>query len=652
MTRFRKVSAVSLGCVLACVIAPLSAQPTTTRQIPAAGTATFTNSSQGFNTNGPELDPALSTDADSGNDATGRVAINRSVAKPGKVGNVQAPGQQRGKSNPVIDQSIDGLNFFQERFADNGNQFSVEPPDQGLCAGAGFVVESTNDVLRVFNTNGTAAGGVVSLNQFYGYPSAINRSTGVDGPEVTDPSCIFDPQTQRFFHLILTLDRRGGTPVSAGNALSGTNHLDLAVSQTSNPLGNWTIYRIPVQDDGTQGTPNHHCPGGPCLGDYPHIGTDSNGIYLTTNEFPFFAGGFIGAQIYAISKQALVSGASSINVVQYNTADASTQTASGLPGFTVWPAQSAGPSPAEFAGTEYFLSSLAVFADSGVSNQLQFWSLTNTSDLNSGGAPTLTSSLVNTEAYGIPGLARQPGVGTNGVGQAPGGGDINWPLGQCLNDPTCSPLVLGAADRFSEVISPLAGNDSRMQQVYYANGKLWASLGTGISFSSTSFSDGLAFFVLHPQPAGGTPTATVDRQGFLADPNVDYTYGTVAVTQSGRGVISFTATGPSNYPSVGYASLDDKIGVGEPSVAAAGLGPQDGFTGYRGFANPPRNIPRPRWGDYGAASVDGNSIWFSQEYIGQNCTLAQYLASSPFGSCSATRASLGNWGTQIVQVTP
>jgi hypothetical protein len=345
-------SAASLGCVLACVIAPLSAQTTTTRNIPAAGTATVANSSQGFNTNGPELDPALSTDADSGNDATGRVAINRSVAKPGKVGNVQAPGRQRGKSNPVIDQSIDGLNLFEQRFADNGNQFTVEPPDQGLCAGAGYVVESANDVLRVFNTNGTAAGGVVSLNQFYGYPSAINRTTGAEGPSITDPSCIFDPQTQRFFHLVLTLDRVGTTA-----NLAGSNHLDLAVSQTSNPLGNWTIYRIPVQDDGTQGTPNHHCPGGPCLGDYPHIGTDSNGIYLTTNQFALFAGGFIGAQIYATSKQALVASAPSINVVQYNTADPSTPTASRLPGFTVWPAQSAGPSPAEFAGTEYFLSS-------------------------------------------------------------------------------------------------------------------------------------------------------------------------------------------------------------------------------------------------------------------------------------------------------
>jgi hypothetical protein len=32
---------------------------------------------------------------------------------------------------------------------------SVEPPDQALCVGAGFVVESVNDVMRIFDTTGT-----------------------------------------------------------------------------------------------------------------------------------------------------------------------------------------------------------------------------------------------------------------------------------------------------------------------------------------------------------------------------------------------------------------------------------------------------------------------------------------------------------------
>lgn len=546
------------------------------------------------------------------------------------------------KSNPVLSLNFDGLNFYQQRYANGGNQFSVEPPDQGLCAGNGYVLESTNDVLRVYKSDGTPAMGVVSLNQFYGYPPAINRTTGADGPDITDPSCYYDANVQRWFHLVITLERVGTT-----SALSGKNHLDLAVSQGSSPLGLWNIYRIPTQDDGTDGTPNHHCPGGACFGDYPHIGADNNGIYITTNEFPLFQGGYIGSQIYAISKQALATGAPAVTVIQYNTADGSTNTASGLPGFTVWPAISAGPSPTEFGGTEYFLSSLAVFQDSGIDNRLQLWSLTGTKALNTGGAPTLTSSLVNTEGYGIPGFARQPGVYTNGVGQEPGGGNINFPLGQCLNIPACATnFILGSPDPYTEVIASLAGNDSRMQEVYYANGKLWASLGTGLLFSNGEFSDGLAYFVLHPKASGGTPTATVDMQGYLGDPNLDMTYGAVAVTQSGRGIISFTATGPTTYPSVGYASLDDKIGAGDPQISAAGAGANDGFTGYfpGGFD--------PRWGDYGYAAVDGNSIWFAQEYVGQSCSLTQYLTSSPVGTCNATRAALGNWGTRIAKVTP
>ena len=633
---------VASGCFIACLAATLTAQ---TRQISSSGTGSFAASALGVNSgNGPELDPALSTNVehDGGNDATGAVSINRTIHHGSKHPGATMSGKNKTKSNPVMNLSFDGLNFYQQRFANGGNQFSVEPPDQGLCAGNGFVLESTNDVLRVFNSSGNAAVGVVSLNQFYGYPPAINRTTGAYGPDITDPSCYFDQDTQRWFHVVLTLDRVGTT-----SALSGKNHLDLAVSKTADPLGTWTIYRIPAQDDGTNGTPNHDCPGGPCLGDYPHIGADSNGVFLTTNEFPFFENGFIGAQIYAMSKRALASSSPNINLVQFNTGDASTNTASGLPGFTVWPAISAGPSPSEFGGTEYFLSSLAVFQDSGADNRLQLWSLTNTGALDAGGAPTLTSSIVNTEGYAIPGFARQPGVGTNGVGKAPGGGDIDFPLGQCFNSPTCAPLLLGGLDPFTEVISPLAANDSRMGQVYFANGKLWSALGTGITFDGVTYgSAGLAYFVLHPKANGGTPIATVDIQGYVADPNLDLTYGSVAVTQSGRGVISYTATGPQNYPSVGFSSLDAKVGAGDIQIAAAGVGPQDGFTGYQveGFD--------PRWGDYGAAAVDGNSIWFAQEYVGQTCTLAQYKASSPFGTCSNTRASLGNWGTRIIQVTP
>ncbi len=86
------------------------------------------------------------------------------------------------------------------------------------------------------------------------------------------------------------------------------------------------------------------------------------------------------------------------------------------------------------------------------------------------------------------------------------------------------------------------------------------------------------------------------------------------------------------------------------NIAAAGVGPQDGFAGYKAFLGPNPN-PRYRWGDYGATAVDGNKIWIANEYIAQTCTFAQYV-NAPFGSCGGTRVSIGNWGTHISQINP
>jgi hypothetical protein len=188
----------------------------------------------------------------------------------------------------VLSTHFQGVNFHDQRFANGGNQFSVEPPDQGLCAGHGFVLETVNDVLQVFDSAGNAllnGGQPVDLNTFYGYPAAIIRTgpnAGQRGPSITDPSCIYDQGIGRFVHVALTLDHVGTTP-----SLSGTNHLDIAVNDTGDPTGTWTIYKLPVQNNGTEGTPDHHCNSGFCLGDYPHIGADANGIYLTTNAFAF-----------------------------------------------------------------------------------------------------------------------------------------------------------------------------------------------------------------------------------------------------------------------------------------------------------------------------------------------------------------------------
>ncbi len=84
--------------------------------------------------------------------------------------------------NPGLGVSFDGLDHRDQRLANGGNQFSLEPPDQGLCAGNGFVLETVNDVMRVFDTHGSPLTGVIDLNTFYGYPAAIDRTTGAKRP--------------------------------------------------------------------------------------------------------------------------------------------------------------------------------------------------------------------------------------------------------------------------------------------------------------------------------------------------------------------------------------------------------------------------------------------------------------------------------------
>ena len=569
-----------------------------------------------------ELDPAMTSgdaDAGDGGELGPPPVVNRTIAR-GHVGSSRSGHARQAKSNPQLFRGFDGLNFHDQRYANGGNQFSVEPPDQGLCAGNGFVMESVNDVLAIYDRSGNKLVGPVDLNTFYGYAAAINRTTGAYGPSITDPSCYYDADTQRWFQIALTLDRVGTT-----SELAGTNHLDIAVSQTADPTGAWNIYRLPVQNNGTEGTPDHGCSEGYCLGDYPHIGADANAIFLTTNEFSLFGPGFYGAQIYAISKRGLASGAASPNVVLFNAGDPSVP----APAFTVWPAVSpAGQYATTRGGTEYFLSSDAVFYESGTSNTLWVWSVSNTSKIDRAPqALTLNVFPLTVQPYAVPSSLAE---------QKPG----NTPLRDCFADPTCGAVYLGYPTIVYSTPRRLGVNDSRMQQVAYANGKLWGALDTDVMLEGGDHGSGVNYFVINPG------SGVIFANDTLALPDANLTYPAVAVTNSGRGVIAFTVVGPNDYPSAGYAGLDANAGADDVHVAAAGVGPWDGFTGI-----PYLGGGRPRWGDYGAAVVDGNSVWLASEYIAQTCTEVEYEL-TPFGQCGGTRGALGNWATRISNVTP
>src|SRR5215213_9760144 len=176
-------------------VVPAGAQSGTTTQVPNSGTTS----------------PITGEFIPSGGDST-ELSVQENEAVPDEylgvidrslstgVGHgVSVNSGKKAKSNPLVNTSFEGLNFYQQRYARGGNQFSVEPPDQALCVGNGYVLEAVNDVLRVYRPTGAAASAVTDLNSFYRYAPAINRDTLRFGPFVTDPTCLFDKGTNRWF---------------------------------------------------------------------------------------------------------------------------------------------------------------------------------------------------------------------------------------------------------------------------------------------------------------------------------------------------------------------------------------------------------------------------------------------------------------------
>jgi hypothetical protein len=542
--------------------------------------------------------------------------------------------QPGGPATPVapagseLAQSFDALNHFDQRLvADNGNQFSLEPPDQGLCTDGTQVVEAVNDIFAIYDTSGTQSSGIESLTQFFTGKHQINRNdTNANytyGPFLSDPKCYYDTATSRWFMTILEIDQ---DPTSG--AMNGGSSELIAVSKTStasiNPSG-WYFYSIDTTNHGGTATkdsggpartlPNH--PGCPCFGDQPLIGADAYGFYITTNEFPITGPGFNGAQVYAFDKASLEAGTLKFQYVAGSTALSLAEGQS----YSLQPATS--PSAADYDlsnyGTEYLLSALDFNAT--FDNRIAVWALTNTQSLTTTTPSVhLQSAVLHSETYGQPSPAEQKG-GPHPFGQVGAHAFYGGPRGQPINR--------------------LNTNDDRMNQVVYAGGSLWSGVNT-----TEGEHNGIAWFKVRPSFYGNTLSGTITNQGYVTVPEENVFFPSIGVTPGGgHAVMTMTLSGTDYYPSAAY-SVFDGHGFHDVRVAGAGVGPADGFTGYQPFA--PDGVER--WGDYSAAvSTPAGNVWIATEYINQRCNVAQYEADT---TCGGTRSALANWGTRIAEITP
>ena len=158
-----------ISCALAAGILALASAPVmgATRQISSSGTTTMQASAPGADgLQFPEIPPGLESDEGT---AVGGNAGSFNRSRPGrKLGvlphkNLETPvvvTSAVAGSNPEVALGFQALNHRDQRLADGGNQFSIEPPDQGLCVGNGYIVEAINSVLQVWSTGGVALTGV------------------------------------------------------------------------------------------------------------------------------------------------------------------------------------------------------------------------------------------------------------------------------------------------------------------------------------------------------------------------------------------------------------------------------------------------------------------------------------------------------------
>ncbi len=506
---------------------------------------------------------------------------------------------------------FNGLTHADQRLAGTGaytnTQFSLEPPDQGLCAGQGYVVESVNNAIAVYDQKGNLKAGPTANSQFLNLVPEINRTTGVAGPFISDPKCLFDQTTQRWFFSELMED--SGNNVGA----TGRNYSLVAVSQTANPTGQWAVFKFDTTDDGLNGTPSHA--GCPCFGDQPLIGADRYAFYVTTNEF---GQGFNGAQVYAMGIWQLAFAAShngtippvyhidaSSFLAPYGGLSYSIQPAVTPPGD--WNSDNEGEVQSHH-GLEYFMSALQ-FGNPPyqvLDNRIAVWAMTNTASLaTSTPNPQLQVTVIGSQTYGQP----------NGVSQKPG----PTPFLDYLTS-------LG----YSNTLEQIDTNDDRMNQVVFADGSLWSAVNTIIGDGSNT---GIAFFKVKPSWHKGTLAARTQVGSYVSVAGNSAFFPSVAVNSDGQGIMTFTVAGPSMYPSSAYIAVNGDGPTGNVHIAAAGVGPDDGFTGYAPFVG--SGTPA-RWGDYSAAvAVEGGSIWAASEYIP-----------------NAPRTLYANWGTFVMQVNP
>jgi hypothetical protein len=588
-----------------------------------------------------------------------------------------------------------GLNAVDSGTLSTNPLGDIEPADQGLCAGHGYVVETNNigEVL-IFNQHLNRLSSPIPLDTLMGL-------TGLGYSSGGDPSCLYDYSNggHWFFTEIVskTSEANGGTFAGCFAAAANTCTEGIAVTKGSNPFGPYNVYFVNANYN-----PNE--PGNPyLLNDFAKISSTRDAFLLFYDEFPLnlatapgFGGGFFnGAQELAFDKNALEEG---LPVVKSNGKpnpkfNVAIENMGLLPTpagtcasdnvyheggiacwFTVIPAQAPDPSQFDnsYGGSGFMLASTNFYGFAGGlptagANQIAVWAWTGLRGLNSSNCNKCSKIQFSGQIFNNLQLYNNPSnaVGV-GILSAQKAGPI--PLG---DECGAAGLSTGTPPPASCPENGLNTNDDGFFQVSQAQNQLWGAVDTAINQtfkSKTEQHAGAAYWVIGTRSFDKWGFFTLTSQGYVSAKHEDLAFPAMAAEGfrwqdggNGGAIMDFTLsgnggpTGADNggfFPSTAFVRLSSWSGggLGPIHVSALGKSPQDGFSEYQGYPG----ATRPRWGDYSWAIFvpwSGGKIDFATNYIQyKNCTGSAFTLT--LATCGGTRDGFANWGTSVNYVVP
>ena len=596
---------------------------------------------------------------------------------------------------------VKGLNAVDSGTLSTNPLGDIEPADQGLCAGNGYVVETNNiGEILVFNQRLHRLSSPIPYDTLMGL-------TGLGYSSGGDPSCLYDYSNggHWFFTEIVSAnsEANGGTFAGCFAAVANKCYEGIAVTTGSNPFGPYNVYFVNANYNPTEpGTPYQ-------LNDFAKISTTRDAFLLFYDEFPLkgggFGGGFFnGAQELAFDKNALEEGLpvsksngkpnQKFNVAIENMGTLPTPDGTcasdntlHLPGlacwFTVIPAQAPDPSQYDnsYGGSGFMLASLDFYGFYGGipsppavgANQIAVWDWTGLSSLNSSNCNKCSALRFDGQLFSGVQLYNDPSnaVGVGVLGEQKSG---PIPLGEECGAAGLSVAIPPATT--PPATCPEGGlntNDDGFSQVSQAQNQLWGAVDTAINqtYSSEATPEqhaGAAYWVVGTRSFDKYGVFSLTSQGYVSAKHEDLEFPAMAAEGfpsqdggNGGAIMDFTLsgnggpTGADNggfFPSTAFGRLSSTSGglLGSIHVADLGQSPQDGFTEYMGYPGP----TRPRWGDYSWAifvPFTGGKIDFATNYIQYpNCTGSAFTLT--LATCGGTRDGMANWGTSVNYVVP